>query len=48
MVGRWRRLHNEVLHNMYTSQNAIRVIKLRKTRWTGHAAHMGENSGWKA
>jgi hypothetical protein len=22
----WRRLHNEKLHNLYTSQNIIRVI----------------------
>jgi hypothetical protein len=27
IVGGWRRLHNEELHNMYASQNIIRVIK---------------------
>jgi hypothetical protein len=25
VVGGWRRLHNEELHNFYTSSNAIRV-----------------------
>jgi hypothetical protein len=25
----WRRLHNEKLHNLYTSPNTIRVTKLR-------------------
>jgi hypothetical protein len=28
--GGWRRIHNEDLHNFYTSPNAIRVIKSRR------------------
>jgi hypothetical protein len=28
--GRWRRLHNEELHNLYTSQNIIRAIESRR------------------
>jgi hypothetical protein len=27
VVGGWRRLHNEELHNLYVSPNIIRVIK---------------------
>jgi hypothetical protein len=27
VVGGWRRLHNEKLHNLYASPNTIRVIK---------------------
>jgi len=27
LVGGWKRLHNEELHNMYASPNIIRVIK---------------------
>jgi hypothetical protein len=27
VAGGWRRLHNEELHNLYTSLNIIRVIK---------------------
>jgi hypothetical protein len=27
IAGGWRRLHNEKLHNFYTSPNIIRVIK---------------------
>jgi hypothetical protein len=29
VTGGWRRLHNEELHNLYTSPNIIRVIWLR-------------------
>jgi hypothetical protein len=39
VAGGWRRLHNEELHNLYALPN-IRVIKLRRVRWTGHVARM--------
>jgi hypothetical protein len=32
VAGGWRRLHNEELHNLYTSRNILRVIKLRRMR----------------
>jgi hypothetical protein len=32
VAGGWRRLHNEELHNLYTSPDIIRVIKSRRTR----------------
>jgi hypothetical protein len=35
MVGGWRRLHNEDLHNWYTEPN-IRVIKSRRVIWAMH------------
>jgi hypothetical protein len=28
----WRKLHNEELHNLYTSPSLIRIIKLRRMR----------------
>jgi hypothetical protein len=31
----WRRLHNEVLCNLYILPIIIRVIKSRKIRWVG-------------
>jgi hypothetical protein len=40
--GGWRKLHNEELHNLYSSPSIIRVIKSRRMRWAGHAARMGE------
>jgi hypothetical protein len=29
VVGGWRKLHNEELHNLYMSPNIIRVMKSR-------------------
>jgi hypothetical protein len=30
-----RKLHNEELHNLYSSQSMIRMIKSRRMRWAG-------------
>jgi hypothetical protein len=35
-------LHNEELHNMYSSPDIIRQVKSRRMRWAGHVARMGE------
>ena len=35
-------LHKEELNDLYFSPSIIRVIKSRRMRWAGHAAHMGE------
>jgi hypothetical protein len=32
VAGGCRRLHSEELHNLYTSQNIVRVIKSRRMR----------------
>jgi hypothetical protein len=42
VMGDWRKLHNEELHNMYSSPNIIRMIKSRRMRWAGHVARIGE------
>jgi hypothetical protein len=36
-----RQLHNEELHNLYSSPNTIRIIKPRRMRWARHAARIG-------
>jgi hypothetical protein len=33
VTGGWRKLHNEELHNLYSSPSIIRMIKSRKIRW---------------
>ena len=38
----WRKLHNEELNGLYSSPSVVRVNKLRKMRWAGHIASMGE------
>jgi hypothetical protein len=40
-AGSWRKLHNDELHDLYSSPNIVRVIKSRRMRWAGHVASMG-------
>jgi hypothetical protein len=39
-TGGWRKLHNEELHNLYSSPCITRIIKPRWMRWAGHVARM--------
>jgi hypothetical protein len=36
VVGNWRKLHNEELHNLYSPANIIRTIKSGRMRCTVH------------
>jgi hypothetical protein len=42
VTGEWRKLHNGELQNLYSSPDIVRQIKLRRMRWAGHVARMGE------
>jgi hypothetical protein len=42
LTGGWRKLHNEELHNLYSSPSIIRIIKSRRMRWAGHVARTRE------
>jgi hypothetical protein len=41
VTGGWRKLHNDELHNLYSSPSIIGIIKLKK-RWEQHVAKMVE------
>jgi hypothetical protein len=41
VIGGWRKLYNEGLHNLYCSPSIIRTIKSRRIRWAGYVARMG-------
>jgi hypothetical protein len=45
VTGEWRKLHNEELHDLYSSPTIVRVIESRRMRWAGHVAWMGEGRG---
>jgi hypothetical protein len=40
VIGGWRKLHNEELHNLCSSLIIIRIIKSRRIRLAGHVARM--------
>jgi hypothetical protein len=41
VTGGWRKLHNEGLHNLYSSPNVIRTTKSRRMSWVRNVARMG-------
>jgi hypothetical protein len=36
VAGEWRTLHDEELHDLYSSPSIIRTMKSRRKRWAGH------------
>jgi hypothetical protein len=42
VTGEWKKLHNEELHNLYSSPDIIRQVKTRRMMWAGHVARTGE------
>jgi hypothetical protein len=42
VTGELRKLHNEELHNLYSSPDIIRKMKSSRMRWAGHVARMAE------
>jgi hypothetical protein len=42
VTGGWEKLHNEELRDLYSSPSIIRITKLRRIKWAGHVARIGE------
>jgi hypothetical protein len=42
VMGEWSKLHDEELHNLYSSPDISRQIKSRRMRCAGHVARMGD------
>jgi hypothetical protein len=42
VTGEWRKLHNEELHDQYSSPSIIGIMKSRRVRWAGQIARMWE------
>jgi hypothetical protein len=42
VTGEWRKIHKADLNDLYSSNNIVRVITLRRMRGAGHVARMGE------
>jgi hypothetical protein len=40
ITGGWRKLHNEKLHNMYSSPSKIKMFMLKRKRWAGQVTRM--------
>jgi hypothetical protein len=38
VTGDWKEVHNEEFHNLHSSPNIVRMIKLRRMRWAGNVA----------
>jgi hypothetical protein len=36
VTAEWEKLHNEKLHDLYSSPSIIRILKSRRMRWVGH------------
>jgi hypothetical protein len=38
VTGGWRKLHNEGLHDLYSSPSIIRILKSRRIGWVENVA----------
>jgi hypothetical protein len=43
-TGEWRK-HHEKVNDLYSTPTIVWVIKLRRMRWVGHVAWVGEGRG---
>jgi hypothetical protein len=41
VTGGWRKLHNEELHDLYSSPSIIRIMKPKRRKWAGCVTRVG-------
>jgi hypothetical protein len=46
VIGGWRKLHDDELHNLYCSPDIIRMIRSRRMGCAGHVAFMRGSGFW--
>jgi hypothetical protein len=44
VMRRWRKLHEEELHDLYSSSSVIRKIESMRMIWVGHTVRMGNKN----
>jgi hypothetical protein len=37
VTGGWEKLHNEEIHNLYSSRDPVKIITPKRMRWAWHA-----------
>jgi hypothetical protein len=47
VTGDWRKLHDEELHNLYSSPNTVRMIKSSRIRGVDHVTRTGKKNKWR-
>jgi hypothetical protein len=47
VTGGVRKLHNEALHDLYSSPGMIRLIKSKNLRWAGEVARTEEKNAYR-
>jgi hypothetical protein len=45
VTGKWRKLRNEKINDLYFSPYIDRMIKTKRMRWAGHVVRRGERRG---
>jgi len=45
VTGKWSKLHDKEINDLYCSPNSFRVIKPSRMRWAGYVACTGARSG---
>ena len=45
VIGKWKKLYNEELNDLYFPSNIVQVIKSRRIRWAGYITCMGQGRG---